>query len=206
MVENDRPYIVMDFLTEEENEILSTFLTKISTVSPNSPNHRCALGYQGYKAASRINKENPALRLTSSEESNKAIYLITDVYERAGKVLGELYSSGLSLVQASYTEYSAGPGQGLHSDMYDKYGEIRNDNISSVMKYSAVLYLSTGGGVDYSGGELWFPTQKHRHVSTAASLACFTGDMDHMHEVESIESGVRKSLSMFYGLKEEVLA
>jgi hypothetical protein len=152
MVENDRPYVVDDFLTEEENQLLSEFLSKIATPSPNSRNHRCALGYPGYKVASRINRENPALRLTPSEERNRAIYLITDVYERAGKVLGELYNSDLSLVQASYTEYSTGPGQALHSDMYTNQGEIRNDNISSVMKYSAVLYISSGGGVDFSGG------------------------------------------------------
>jgi len=206
MVKDDRPHIVLGFLSDEENELLSQFLSKKATPSPNSPNHRCALGYPGYKAASRVGRENPAMRLTGNEEDNKAIYLITDIYARAGKVLEELYGSELALVQASYTEYSAGPGQEVHSDMYTNQGDLRDDDISIVMKYSAVLYISSGGGVEFDGGGLWFPTQEYRYTPVKASLVCFIGDMDHMHEVEAIHSGVRKSLSMFYGLKEEVLA
>lgn len=205
MSKDDRPYVFADFLTKEENSLIEEFLDKTAVVSPNSDTHRCALGYPGYKEASSINMQTPATPLLDDEKDNKAIYLITEVYDRARLVLEKIYGHELALVQASYTEYSAGPGQWLHSDMYDKDGNIRDDNISVFMKYSAVLYLSSGGE-DFTGGGLYFPDQDHRHVPQRAELVCFIGDMDHRHVVEDIDSGVRKSLSMFYGLKKEIFA
>jgi hypothetical protein len=90
--------------------------------------------------------------------------------------------------------------------MYTTDGSIREDDISIVMEYSGVLYLTTGGGVDFSGGDLWFPKQELRHTPSKASLIYFKGDMDHMHEVETVTSGVRKGLTLFYGFKDKVLA
>jgi hypothetical protein len=206
MSKSDRPYVFANFLTEEENAVIERFLDKTSVVSPNSDTHRCALGYSGYKDASRVSMKNPAAPLSDDEEDNKAVYLITEVYDRTRLVLEKIYGEELALVQASYTEYSTGPGQWLHSDMYDKDGNIRDDDISIFMKYSAVLYLSSGGGVDFAGGDLYFPAQEHRHIPQKAELICFIGDMDHRHVVEDVDSGVRKSLSMFYGLKKEIFA
>lgn len=205
MVNNNKLSIEVDFLSQEENEIVERYLDKVSIPSPVCASHRCALGYRNYRVASRINEDNPAARLTSNKEDNKAIYLITEIYKRARSLLEAAYSAELALVQASYTEYSTGPGQRLHSDMYTADGDIRDDDISIVMEYSAVLYLTTGGGVDFSGGDLWFPKQELRHTPRRGSLIYFKGDMDHMHEVEDIASGVRKGLTLFYGYKEKVL-
>ena len=204
MVKLDRPNIIENFLTEEETSIIEKFLDKKSRPSPVEPNHRVYLGYPGYKIASKIGTELMADPLTGIPEDDEAVRLITDVYSKVRTLLGEHYNTELAMVQASYTEISPGEGMGLHSDMYWLDGEVRDDNISVVMEYSAVLYLNTSGA-DFTGGDLYFPIQDHRHASTRSSLIFFIGDLNHLHTVEPVITGKRKSLSMFYGFKEEVL-
>jgi hypothetical protein len=204
LVKLDRPNIIKNFLTEEETSIVESFLDRKSTPSPVEPNHRAYLGYPGYKVASKIGTEIMADPLTGNAEDDEAIHLITDIYDRVRILLEKYYSRELLLVQASYTEISPGFGMGLHSDMYWLNGEIRDDDISVVMKYSAVLYLNTGE-VDFTGGGLYFSVQDYRYTSNRSDLIHFIGDMDHLHTVEPVISGKRKSLSMFYGFREEVL-
>lgn len=212
MVKDDRPNVVLDFLSEEENNILTKFLDKTAKQSPHFFNHRCALGYQNYlEAAATVTgtsavMDNPVVRAARSEDDLRAMYLLSEMYDRAKKILGDFYKRNLVLVQANYLEYSTGPGQVLHSDMYDSEdGDVRDDGFAHVMRCSAVVHLTTGGGIDFTGWDLWFSKQDYRHTPTKASLVYFVGDQDHMHQVEDITSGKRKSISMFYGYEEEVL-
>lgn len=207
-----KPCVVKDFLTGEENDVLEKFLDKTSKPSPISYNHRAALGFQTYQEAASVVPGMNALLDNDYElerrtkEDLEAIHLLSYVYDRARLVLEEFYGKELVLVQANYVEYSAGPGQVLHSDMYDSEdGDMRDDGFAHLMRCSAVLHLATGGGVDFSGGDLWFPKQNHRHTPEKASLVYFVGDQEHMHQVKDIKSGKRKSISLFFGYKEEVL-
>lgn len=212
-IKNYRPSVVLNFLSEEEASILTKFLDKTSEPSPHFFNHRCALGYPSYqKAAATITgtsavTDNHVVRAARTEDDLQAMFLLPEIYDRAKDVLGKFYNKKLSLVQANYLEYSPGPGQELHSDMHDSEygGDIRNDGFSHVMRCSAVLHLTTGGGVDFTGGDLWFPKQDYRLTPVKASLVYFVGDQDHIHQVEDIDSGKRKSISMFFGYEEEIL-
>jgi hypothetical protein len=210
----NKPYVVRDFLTEEENNIIESFLDRTSKPSPISYNHRAALGFQTYQEAASVTPGTNAMldndyELSKrTEEDLEAIYLLSYVYDRAKRILEEFYGRELALVQANYIEYSAGPGQELHSDMYnseDDDSDVRDDGFAHMMRCAAVVHLATGGGVDFTGGDLWFPQQNYRLTPEKASLVYFVGDRDHMHQVEDLESGKRKSISLFFGYKEEVL-
>jgi hypothetical protein len=196
--------LIHDFLSEEENNQLVEFLDEVSGYSPEETSHRHALGYPGFRVASKISMDNPALPLTGDPKKDSAIMLITEIYDRVKYFLQDVYKKELLLIQASYTEIGVGPGMGLHSDNYWLDGEIRDDDISIVMEHSAVLYLNSHGE-EFTGGGLYFPLQDYRYLPRERDLAYFIGDLDHIHIVEAVESGKRKSLSIFYGDKETVI-
>lgn len=196
--------ILTDFISEEENTKLLALFDKIATVSPNGDNHRCALGYPGYYVAAKISMDNPALPLTGNREDDEAIYLMTEIYERVRKALSEVYQKDLVLIHSSYTEISEGPGMELHSDKYWLDGSLREDDISIAMEHSAVLYLNTGGGADFEGGDLYFPTHDYRYVPQSRNLVYFIGDLYNIHIVEDVLKGARKSISIFFGYRDFV--
>ena len=59
--------------------------------------------------------------------------------------------------------------------------------------YGCVLYLND----DFEGGELYFPLQDLQPPITPGLLAFFPGDLDHLHGVKPVTSGVRYTLSCF---------
>lgn len=196
--------ILTDFISDEECSKLLALFDKIATVSPNGDNHRCALGYPGYYVAAKINMENPALPLTGNKQDDEAIYLMTEIYERVRKTLSDVYGKDLILIHSSYTEISKGPGMELHSDKFWLDGSLREDDISIAMEHSAVLYLNTGDGVDFTGGDLYFPTHDYRYVPQRNNLVYFIGDFQNIHIVEDVISGARKSISIFFGYRDFV--
>lgn len=198
------PIVVTSIFTDEETRVIENYLDKVTVPSPVQPNHRCALGYPGPWVASKIGPDNPAARLTGKAEDDEAVLLITEGFSRVRRIIEDHYGRELLMIHAIYTEISEGPGMGLHSDMYEVDGDLRDDNTASLLQYSAVLYLGTSGE-DFTGGDLYFPNQEYRHLATRGSAIYFRGDLEHLHDVEAVTGGARKGITIFYGYKEEVL-
>lgn len=198
------PIVVQNVLTDEETRIIERYLDRVASQSPVAPNHRCALGYPGPWVASKIGPEYPAARLTGNAENDEAVRLIGEAYNRVRKLVEETYNRELLMIHAIYTEISEGMGMGLHSDMYEVDGDLRDDNTATLLQYSAVLYLGTSGE-DFTGGDLYFPNQDFRHKATRGSAIYFRGDLEHLHDVEPVTGGARKGITIFYGYKEQVL-
>jgi 2OG-Fe(II) oxygenase superfamily len=192
-----------NLITDAENLLLINFLEKIARPSPVQPNHKCALGYEHYSEAVKINKDNPAMPLTGNKDDDDAIMLVTDIFDRARIIIEDFCGKELALLHAVYTGISIGEGMGMHCDNSYLDGSPKLDGNSEKLEYSGVLYLNTSG-VDFDGGELYFPIQDYRYVPTKNSLAYFIGDLDHIHEVEPVSRGERKSISLFYGFKDNI--
>jgi hypothetical protein len=121
--------------------------------------------------------------------------------ERVKASISNAYQSELRLLHAIYTEISEGYGMIAHSD--NEYGndiEISRE-FPSVLNYSAVLYLNSGNGIDFSGGNLHFVNQDITYSPIKSHLAYFEGISENVHEVENVLSGKRKSITFFYGIK-----
>lgn len=196
--------VVTSIFTDEETRVIEKYLDRIAVQSPVQPNHRCALGYAGPWVAAKIGPDFPAARLTGNTENDEAVLLITEGFSRVRRIIEDYYGKKLLMIHAIYTEISEGLGMGLHSDMYEVDGDLRDDNTANLLQYSAVLYLGTSGE-DFTGGDLYFPNQDFRHKATRGSAIYFRGDLEHLHDVEPVTGGARKGITIFYGYKDKVL-
>jgi 2OG-Fe(II) oxygenase superfamily len=192
--------IINDFISDVEVESIKNLLDSRSVTTPRK-NHKCALGYENIQQAEKVGPAHPATWLTGDPNDDAAVWVLTNVMERVKASIGDAYSSELRLLHATYTEISEGYGMVAHAD--NEYGNDleMSQGFPGVLKYSAVLYLNSGNGLDFSGGNLHFVNQDITYVPIKASLVYFEGISENVHEVENILSGKRKSITFFYGLK-----
>jgi predicted 2-oxoglutarate/Fe(II)-dependent dioxygenase YbiX len=73
------------------------------------------------------------------------------------------------------------------------------------LEFSALVYLNTCG-VDYAGGNIYFPNQNIDLMPKAGQMIFFRGDIDHPHGVSEVTSGKRYALVLFYGRSDRVKA
>lgn len=91
--------------------------------------------------------------------------------------------------------YSKGASLNDHYDSTRNYLQNRH--------YSAVLYLSDGGGKDFAGGDFVFrdslpETDLMRVVPQKGGLLLFTSGIENIHRVEEVTNGTRYALNMFF--------
>lgn len=72
-------------------------------------------------------------------------------------------------------------------------------NIASY-DYSALLYLNTGGGIDFSGGDFAFLDEDADHTVVPAEgrLVMFTSGYENLHQVRNVTAGTRYVLAMWF--------
>jgi predicted 2-oxoglutarate/Fe(II)-dependent dioxygenase YbiX len=72
-------------------------------------------------------------------------------------------------------------------------------NIASY-DYSALLYLTTGGGVDFLGGDFAFidPGVDRIVEPVAGRLLTFTSGLENLHQVRRVTHGARFVLAMWF--------
>jgi hypothetical protein len=60
--------------------------------------------------------------------------------------------------------------------------------------FSSLIYFNE----DFVGGELYFPQHNLEIKPIANSIVSFKGDVEHMHGVKRVESGIRYTISLFW--------
>jgi len=196
---SDFPVELEKFLTDSECQEIIALLSPRCISGDERPTHRVALGFPNSEIASEVAIDNPALAYSGDPLTDSRIRLLTSALVSSRKAIEIGFNLDMSLVNASYTEFYEGPGIPMHSDSTKLDGSTyRDDGIPEELEYSAVLYLNSGGGVDFSGGEIEFPKQELKYTPSAGSLFFFKGDVEHIHEVHPITSGVRIALIMFF--------
>ena len=192
--------IVNDFISNEEVETIRDLLDSRSVPTPRK-NHKCALGYENIQQAEKVGPDCPAMWLTGDPADDQAVWLLTEVMDRLKALISNAYEVELRLLHATYTEISEGYGMAPHAD--NEYGDDleMSQGFPGVLKYSAVLYLNSGNGVDFSGGNLHFVNQDLTYLPVKSDLVYFKGISENIHEVEDVLAGKRKSITFFYGLK-----
>ena len=98
-----------------------------------------------------------------------------------------LYPEATHLVR-----WPTGSGLGYHADNAYEDGM---PNYVSWRTHSAVIYLNE----DFEGGRFYFKKEyPQMHTPKTGLLMAFTGGLDHVHAVETISSGTRYALPMWF--------
>lgn len=111
------------------------------------------------------------------------------------KAIEDTYDTNVDLLDCGYVHMLPGSFNGMHSDNSDLDGTPATD--VSNLDYSAILYLNNSG-VDYIGGEIYFPKDKTTIVPVSGQAIYFEGNYKNPHMVKTVKSGTRKALVLFF--------
>lgn len=199
----DSPVVLENFISAEIAEKLAVFLLNIEKQSPRS-NHRGSLGFDSSLQASKLSLDNPVIPITKNGADDLMSLTVTEAILNSKSAIEQHYGLDLDLVQAAHTTIYAGPGIEMHSDSTQLDGSPLNEDGTHVeMEYSAILYLNSCG-VDYEGGEIYFPKQNMTYSPARGSLIHFKGDSDRIHMVKDVLSGKRIAIIMFFSRRGNV--
>ena len=93
------------------------------------------------------------------------------------------------------------PGDGWEVDPNYDYSNPHVDKANrAAYDYSALLYLNDGGGVNFTGGNFHFLDTNADYTITPRSgrLITFTSGLENPHRVETVTSGTRYVLAMWF--------
>jgi hypothetical protein len=189
----EQPVIIKNHLSKQDSELMLRYLDKIEKPAPSKAMSG-ALGYRTSVEADAMSMTNPVQPLTGNPEDDKAILKITEVVLSAKKEMEKFFEIDLSMVNCNYTVMREGAQNYLHADS----SELNGDPIpeSKELEYSALIYLNDQG-VDYTGGNLFFPLQDINLSTKCGDLIFFKGDYTRPHGVTVVESGARKLFVLF---------
>jgi hypothetical protein len=197
------PVVVDDFLDPDLVKELVEFLDPLLKDTPRQA-MRGALGYETSAIASSIGRGTPAVVGFEGTPSEKTVRALESVYDRVRLSMEEYFGIEMDMVNCNYQELGEGGNNPLHSDSTKLDGTPwRDDGIEEELEFSALVYLNSVG-TDFTGGEIEFPLQDILIEPKAGQLVYFRGDVDHIHEVKTVTSGLRKVLVFFFARKGNV--
>ncbi len=165
---------------------------------------RSALGYETSAIASQVGSSVPAIGGYEGTPHQVTVDKLGDLYLRVRTSMEEHFGVEMDLVNCSYQELTEGADNPMHSDSTKLDGSPwRDDGVEEELEFSALIYLNDWG-TDFTGGEIEFPLQNAWIEPKAGQLVFFRGDVDHIHEVKRVLSGVRKNLVFFYARRGNV--
>lgn len=194
------PVIVDNFISAENVKEYVNFLDPLLRETPR-PGMRGALGYETSFVAAAVGKTVPAVAGWENTPEEKIVKNLELLYANVRSLMEKHFEIEMDLVNCTYQELSEGVGNPLHSDSTKLDGSPwRDDGVEEELEFSALVYLNDWG-VDYTGGEIEFPLQNVIIKPKSGQLVFFRGDVEHIHEVKTVTSGVRKNLVFFFGRK-----
>jgi hypothetical protein len=192
------PLVIDDFLTNDEVATITQLLDPRLRPNP-SVGVRVALGFQNSEMAASAGVFSPAIPDVAPEDTTPEVALLGNIYYRVRVALEESFSELMSMVNCTYQSLTTGAFNTLHADDRRLDGtSYQEDGSPEELEWSALIYLSTYGE-DFTGGSIVFPKQKLEIFPVKGQLVIFKGDLDYIHEVLEVTSGVRKNLVFFYG-------
>lgn len=197
------PKVVDDYIDQNFVLELTSLLDPLLKPTP-VPAMRGALGYENSAVAAAVGTSVSAIPELVGTDKEDVVNRLGELYLTVRSTLEEHFGVDMDLVNCSYQELSEGGSNPLHSDSTKLDGTPwRDDGVEEELEFSALIYLNDWG-TDYTGGEIEFPLQNVVIKPKAGQLVLFRGDIDHIHEVKIVTSGVRKNLVFFFGRRGNV--
>lgn len=168
-------YVVENFITEEESQILNCYIRTNSVWEKN--------------AAHEVwnNRVHNVEMFTEQEVKIVAQNIIDSTKHKIESLLNvELASNAPSIAR-----WLPGNGQAPHADKQLPDG---TPNMYPQNDISSLVYLNE----DYEGGEIFFPNQEIQIKPPKNGLIFFPGDIFFLHGVTTVTSGVRYTMPSFW--------
>ena len=197
------PIVLNDFIDTTLAKELVEFLDPLLKDGPRNA-MRGALGYETSAIAASVGNGTPAVAGFEGTPSESTVRALENIYRRVRLSMEEYFGIEMDMVNCNYQELSEGGRNPMHSDSTKLDGTPwRDDGVEEELEFSALVYLNSIG-VDFTGGEIEFPLQDVLIEPKAGQLVYFRGDIDHIHEVKTVTSGLRKVLVFFFARKGNV--
>lgn len=188
-----QPVVLKNYFSKEEVELISSFPNRTRKPSGNVF-MLGAFGYENSLKASQLSMENPIAQLSGNPEDDKSILKFTEAALLVVKEMEQFFDLELSMTNCNYVVLLPGADIPVHADDSHLDGTPYHEDEET--EYSAIVYLNTSG-VDYTGGEIFFPLQELTVKPEAGMVVFFKGDYHRPHGVSLIEAGERKTIVIF---------
>ena len=186
---------IEDFMTEEELTLLNNFAraNKIWDVTETHYNEDGTVIYDSSYWDHRV-ATAPILNSVAPEVSK----VIKGMQKRLKERVDSFFNLDAHPTSPAIVRWLPGQRQQPHADKELHEGEGRGrPNDFPYYDIAGLFYIND----DYEGGELYFPNQGVQFKPKAGAAYFFPGDMNYIHGVTEIKSGIRYVCPFFWTIK-----
>ena len=181
-----------NFMTQEELEYLDTFAKNNTTwdVTESHYNEDGVCIYDASYWENRVATEN-----TLNATDKKIVEVIKGMQARLKVEVDKFFRVDAKPTSAALVRWLPGQLQMPHADKELHEGDQRGKpNDFPYYDIAGLFYLND----DYEGGELYFPLQGIQFKPKRGAAYFFPGDMNYIHGVTEITSGIRYTSPFFW--------
>ena len=183
---------IEDFMTEEELSYLNEFAGN-NTIWDQTETHYNEDGTVIYDSGYWDHRVATAPTLEKSDP--KVIEIIAGMQNRLKEKVDAFFNVDAHPTSPAVVRWLPGQRQQPHADKELHEGEGRGKpNDFPYYDIAGLFYIND----DYEGGELYFPNQGIQFKPKAGAAYFFPGDMNYIHGVTEIRSGMRYVCPFFW--------
>lgn len=191
----DNIVAIENFMTDEELTYLNNF-AKNNQLWDITETHYSEDGTVIYDSSYWDHRVATAPLL--KEADPKVVELISNMQARLKEKVDQFFSVDAHPTSPAIVRWLPGQRQQPHADKELHEGEGRGKpNDFPYYDISGLFYLND----EYEGGELYFPNQGIQFKPKAGAAYFFPGDMNYIHGVTEIKSGIRYVCPFFWTVK-----
>lgn len=189
---------LQNFMNDFELSTLSDFARSLNTWD-QTETHYNENGTVIYEA--EYWKDRVASEFTLESINPEIVKIIKEMMERLKPVVENHFKVKIRPTGATIVRWLPGQLQNPHADKELHEGpDAGKPNDFPHYDLASLFYLND----DYEGGELYFPNQKIQFKPKRGAAYFFPGDMNYIHGVTEIKSGIRYTCPFFWTITKHV--
>jgi hypothetical protein len=186
---------IENFITEKELEALNSFIRTNETwdITETHYNDEGTVIYDSSYWDGRV-----ASYPTMSKTNPEMIDLIQSLVARLKPEIDKFFNVESEATSPAMVRWLPGNLQMPHADKELHEGEnAGKPNDFPWYDIATIMYLND----DYEGGELYFPNQEIQFKPKRGAVYFFPGDMNYIHGITPIKTGIRYTCPFFWTIK-----
>jgi len=185
-----------NFMTEEEVDFLENAARNI-TIWDVTESHVNENGTVIYDAS--YWKDRVATQPSLDKNDPNIVPTITKLFDRLQPIIEDFFKVKVRPTGQTIVKWNPGQFQLPHADKELHSGpDAGTPNDFPYYDISSLFYIND----DYLGGELYFPNQQIQFKPKRGSAYFFPGDMNYVHGVTEVQSGLRYTCPFFWEILE----
>lgn len=184
--------VVENFMTDYELEKLNNFIRNNETwdVTETTYNENGTVIYESQYWANRVVTYPNIIK-----NSPETVEIIENMVYRFKENVDNFFQVDCDPTTPAMVRWLPGQFQNPHADKELHEGpDAGKPNFFPWYDIAGLFYVND----DYEGGELYFPKQNIQFKPKAGSAYFFPGDMNYIHGVTEIKSGIRYTVPFFW--------